>query len=224
MDFAGLLDRWIQLWKWLDLVFTSCCNILIFWQPWRAASLCPFGGLSQFPSVEALVKNGKNRTLQAVEFESGIGHQWHLWKWASYCASEVMLYVMMTRPWPSCYFYRYLCVNLFIDKYPPVFRFKSYSFGNGVCHATDVALRTFWIAFHYSCLVNKLACLLEVLSMKSLRFSPPNFDQLFFLLLNFVYFTFFSSWGGCYSVMASSKKKIIYKKRETLFVPLSCRK
>ncbi|XP_057455040.1 nuclear pore complex protein NUP107 isoform X2 [Lotus japonicus] len=57
-------------------------------QPWRAASLCPFGGLSQFPSVEALVKNGKNRTLQAVEFESGIGHQWHLWKWASYCASE----------------------------------------------------------------------------------------------------------------------------------------
>ncbi|XP_027335081.1 nuclear pore complex protein NUP107 isoform X1 [Abrus precatorius] len=57
-------------------------------QPWRAASLCPFGGLNQFPSVEALVKNGKNRTLQAVEFETGIGHQWHLWKWASYCASE----------------------------------------------------------------------------------------------------------------------------------------
>ncbi|XP_073219812.1 nuclear pore complex protein NUP107 isoform X2 [Cicer arietinum] len=57
-------------------------------QPWRASSLCPFGGLNLFPSVEALVKNGKNRTLQAVEFESGIGHQWHLWKWASYCASE----------------------------------------------------------------------------------------------------------------------------------------
>ncbi|XP_057746155.1 nuclear pore complex protein NUP107 [Arachis stenosperma] len=57
-------------------------------QPWRAASLCPFGGLNLFPSVEALVKNGKSRTLQAVEFESGIGHQWHLWKWASYCASE----------------------------------------------------------------------------------------------------------------------------------------
>ena len=67
--------------------------ILVFWQPWRAASLCPFGGLNQFPSVEALVKNGKNRTLQAIEFESGIGHQWHLWKWASYCASEVVLYV-----------------------------------------------------------------------------------------------------------------------------------
>lgn len=65
-------------------------NILIFSQPWRASSLCPFGGLNQFPSVEALVKNGKNRTLQAVEFESGIGHQWHLWKWASYCASEVV--------------------------------------------------------------------------------------------------------------------------------------
>ncbi|XP_054783533.1 nuclear pore complex protein NUP107 [Prosopis cineraria] len=57
-------------------------------QSWRAASLCPFGGLQQFPSVDALVKNGKNRTLQAIELETGIGHQWHLWKWASYCASE----------------------------------------------------------------------------------------------------------------------------------------
>ncbi|KAL5805261.1 hypothetical protein ACOSQ3_032061 [Xanthoceras sorbifolium] len=57
-------------------------------QPWRAATLCPFGGMDLFPSVEALVKNGKNRTLQAVELESGIGHQWRLWKWASYCASE----------------------------------------------------------------------------------------------------------------------------------------
>ncbi|KAK9281423.1 hypothetical protein L1049_004325 [Liquidambar formosana] len=57
-------------------------------QPWRAATLCPFGGLDQFPSIDALVKNGKNRTLQAIELESGIGHQWRLWKWASYCASE----------------------------------------------------------------------------------------------------------------------------------------
>ncbi|XP_058108684.1 nuclear pore complex protein NUP107 isoform X2 [Magnolia sinica] len=57
-------------------------------QPWRAATLCPFGGLDQFPSIEALQKNGKNRALQAIELESGIGHQWHLWKWASYCASE----------------------------------------------------------------------------------------------------------------------------------------
>uniref|UniRef100_A0A5B7BC96 Nuclear pore complex protein n=1 Tax=Davidia involucrata TaxID=16924 RepID=A0A5B7BC96_DAVIN len=57
-------------------------------QPWRAATLCPFGGLDHFPSIEALVKNGKNRTLQAIELESGIGHQWRLWKWASYCASE----------------------------------------------------------------------------------------------------------------------------------------
>ncbi|PON93456.1 Nuclear pore protein [Trema orientale] len=57
-------------------------------QPWRAATLCPFGGLDQFPSVEALLKNGKDRTLQAIELESGIGHQWRLWKWASYCASE----------------------------------------------------------------------------------------------------------------------------------------
>ncbi|OVA11455.1 Nuclear pore protein 84/107 [Macleaya cordata] len=57
-------------------------------QPWRAATLCPFGGLDQFPSIEALVKNGKNRTLQAIELESGIGRQWRVWKWASYCASE----------------------------------------------------------------------------------------------------------------------------------------
>ncbi|XP_059456624.1 nuclear pore complex protein NUP107 isoform X1 [Corylus avellana] len=60
-------------------------------QPWRAATLCPFGGLDLYPSVEALVKNGKNgknRILQAIELESGPGHQWRLWKWASYCASE----------------------------------------------------------------------------------------------------------------------------------------
>ncbi|KAL2516484.1 Nuclear pore complex protein [Forsythia ovata] len=57
-------------------------------QPWRAATLCPFGEFSLFPSIEGLEKNGKNRMLQAIELESGIGHQWHLWKWASYCASE----------------------------------------------------------------------------------------------------------------------------------------
>ncbi|KAL0380583.1 UNVERIFIED_CONTAM: Nuclear pore complex protein [Sesamum angustifolium] len=57
-------------------------------QPWRAASLCPFAGLNLFPSLEALERNGKNRMLQAIELESGIGHQWRLWKWASYCASE----------------------------------------------------------------------------------------------------------------------------------------
>ncbi|XP_064946540.1 nuclear pore complex protein NUP107-like [Musa acuminata AAA Group] len=57
-------------------------------QPWRAASLCPFGGFDYFPSVEAMHKNGKMRTLQAFELESGIGHQWRLWRWASYCASE----------------------------------------------------------------------------------------------------------------------------------------
>lgn len=27
--------------------------------------------------------------MQAMELESGVGHQWRLWKWASYCASEV---------------------------------------------------------------------------------------------------------------------------------------
>nr|XP_027125162.1 nuclear pore complex protein NUP107 [Coffea arabica]XP_027125163.1 nuclear pore complex protein NUP107 [Coffea arabica] len=57
-------------------------------QPWRAATLCPFGGFDLFPSIESLVKNGKSRVLQAIELESGIGHQYRLWKWASYCASE----------------------------------------------------------------------------------------------------------------------------------------
>lgn len=57
-------------------------------QPWRAATLCPFGGLDQCPSIESLVKYGKNRTLQAIELESGTGHQLRLWKWASYIASE----------------------------------------------------------------------------------------------------------------------------------------
>lgn len=59
-------------------------------QPWRSATLCPFEGLDLFPSTEALVKNGKTRILQAIELESGVGHQWRLWKWASYCASEVL--------------------------------------------------------------------------------------------------------------------------------------
>ncbi|XP_057535635.1 nuclear pore complex protein NUP107 isoform X2 [Amaranthus tricolor] len=57
-------------------------------QPWRAASLCPFGGMDLVPSVEALSKNGKNRILQAIELESGISRQWRLWKWACYSASE----------------------------------------------------------------------------------------------------------------------------------------
>lgn len=57
-------------------------------QPWRAATLCPFGGIDFSPSVEALIINGRSRTLQAIELESGIGHQWRLWKWASYCTSE----------------------------------------------------------------------------------------------------------------------------------------
>ena len=60
-------------------------------QPWRAASLCPFGGMDLVPSVEALSKNGKNRILQAIELESGISRQWRLWKWACYSASEVIV-------------------------------------------------------------------------------------------------------------------------------------
>lgn len=68
----------------------SFCSVVTFlWQPWRAASICPFGDSSTLPSLEALQKNGKNRKLQAIELESGTGHQWYLWKWASYCASEV---------------------------------------------------------------------------------------------------------------------------------------
>ncbi|KAL6653596.1 hypothetical protein ACP70R_008520 [Stipagrostis hirtigluma subsp. patula] len=57
-------------------------------QAWRAATLCPFGGIDMFPSLDAMFKNGKARTLQAIELESGVGRQWRLWKWASYCASE----------------------------------------------------------------------------------------------------------------------------------------
>ncbi|GAB2268971.1 hypothetical protein Dimus_003906, partial [Dionaea muscipula] len=57
-------------------------------QSWRAASLCPFGGFDLVPSIEALQRSGKNKTLQAIELESGVGRQWRLWKWACYCASE----------------------------------------------------------------------------------------------------------------------------------------
>ncbi|XP_076889384.1 nuclear pore complex protein NUP107-like isoform X2 [Bidens hawaiensis] len=57
-------------------------------QSWRAATLCSFGGLDHSPSVEALIRNGKNRSLQALELESGKNNQRRLWKWASYCASE----------------------------------------------------------------------------------------------------------------------------------------
>ncbi|CAN0877923.1 Nuclear pore complex protein NUP107 [Linum grandiflorum] len=57
-------------------------------QSWRAATLSPFGGLTLVPSIEALLKNGRSRTLQAIELESGIGHQLRLWKWAAYSASE----------------------------------------------------------------------------------------------------------------------------------------
>jgi len=58
-------------------------------QAWRAATLCPFGGIDMFSSLDALLKNGKSRTLQAIELEGGVGRQWRLWKWASYGASEV---------------------------------------------------------------------------------------------------------------------------------------
>ncbi|XP_071731961.1 nuclear pore complex protein NUP107 isoform X2 [Rutidosis leptorrhynchoides] len=57
-------------------------------QSWRAATLRPFGGLDHSYGIEALIRNGKNRSLQATELESGMNHQRRLWKWASYCASE----------------------------------------------------------------------------------------------------------------------------------------
>ena len=70
-------------------LFLWCLDSWVYFQAWRAATLCPFGGIDMFPSLDALLKNGKSRTLQAIELESGIGRQWRLWKWASYCASEV---------------------------------------------------------------------------------------------------------------------------------------
>lgn len=57
-------------------------------QPWRAASLGGCGELGSSPSVEAFCNAGKDRALQALELESGIGHQRRLWKWACYIASE----------------------------------------------------------------------------------------------------------------------------------------
>jgi nuclear pore complex protein Nup107 len=36
-------------------------------QAWRAATLSPFGGIDMFPSLDALLKNGMSRTLQAIE-------------------------------------------------------------------------------------------------------------------------------------------------------------
>lgn len=57
-----------------------------------------------FPSLDALLKNGKSRTLQAIELESGIGRQWRLWKWASYCASEVNSTHVLEYA-SFCYFY-----------------------------------------------------------------------------------------------------------------------
>jgi nuclear pore complex protein Nup107 len=57
-------------------------------QPWRAASLGGCGALGASPPVEVFCNAGQDRVLQALELESGIGHQRRLWKWACYCASE----------------------------------------------------------------------------------------------------------------------------------------
>ncbi|XP_056684816.1 nuclear pore complex protein NUP107 isoform X2 [Spinacia oleracea] len=85
-DESLLEDVWILLRA--GRVEEACDLCRSAGQPWRAASLCPFGGSDLVPSVEALSKNGKNRILQAIELESGIGRQWRLWKWACYSASE----------------------------------------------------------------------------------------------------------------------------------------
>lgn len=87
-------------------ILSCCIDNAKMWQPWRAATLCPFGGLDQFPSIEALLKNGKTRALQAIELESGIPHRWHLWKWASYCASEVEL-----KTWSNIFIVSVKCVS-----------------------------------------------------------------------------------------------------------------
>lgn len=47
------------------------------------------GELGPSPSVEAFQTKGRDWSLQAVELETGPGHQRRLWKWACYFASEV---------------------------------------------------------------------------------------------------------------------------------------
>nr|GME20215.1 nuclear pore complex protein NUP107 [Ipomoea batatas] len=85
-DESLLEDVWILIRAGrLEEAFNLCRSA---GQPWRAATLSPFGRFDQSPSIDALVKNGKTRTLQSIEQETGIGHQRRLWKWACYCASE----------------------------------------------------------------------------------------------------------------------------------------
>ncbi|KAJ7559069.1 hypothetical protein O6H91_04G068600 [Diphasiastrum complanatum] len=59
-------------------------------QAWRAASLGGCGVIGPSPSVEAWRRNGKDRSLQALELDSGVAHQRRLWKWACFCASEAI--------------------------------------------------------------------------------------------------------------------------------------
>ncbi|KAI7735809.1 hypothetical protein M8C21_000571 [Ambrosia artemisiifolia] len=85
-DESLLEDVWILLKA--GRLEEACSLCRAAGQSWRAATLCPFGGLDHCPSIEALIRNGKNRSLQAMELESGKNNQRRLWKWASYCASE----------------------------------------------------------------------------------------------------------------------------------------
>ncbi|BBN06716.1 nuclear pore complex protein Nup107 [Marchantia polymorpha subsp. ruderalis] len=68
-------------------------------QAWRAASLGGCGELGPSPTVEAWKRKsrdwspnaygrGRDRSLKAVELESGSGHQRRLWKWACFAASN----------------------------------------------------------------------------------------------------------------------------------------
>ncbi|XP_028548037.1 nuclear pore complex protein NUP107 [Dendrobium catenatum] len=85
-DEALLEDVWILLRA--GHIDEACELCRSAGQPWRASTLCPFGGLDILPSIEAMAKNGKPRLLQAIELDSGIARQLRLWKWACYCASE----------------------------------------------------------------------------------------------------------------------------------------
>ncbi|KAG6549031.1 hypothetical protein Mapa_009474 [Marchantia paleacea] len=68
-------------------------------QAWRAASLGGCGELGPSPTVEAWKRKsrdwslhadgrGRDRSLKAVELESGSGHQRRFWKWACFAASN----------------------------------------------------------------------------------------------------------------------------------------
>lgn len=161
--------------------------VVIFLQPWRAATLCPFGGLHQFPSVDALLKNGKNRTLQAIELESGIGHQWQLWKWASYCASEVWLCIMLCS---SCYrIHRQHSLVFCVIK------------ENGKYYAADVALNGFflWSLNVWLNCFHAIGSFCEILVLLLSNFLASFYLFIYFILPSFEFYGFLTNGWGCFS-------------------------